>query len=351
MTRMFLLVAMALTTIACSSVGFSRPPGAEITGRWTGTWRAMDTMNLAREGRLDVDFTQDGQRGRGRMVWADTQVTDVPQSARLAGAIGVPVVFVVTGSRILVRHELGARQLSVQLAVSGDDMIGLIHSPARVEIRLTRQSGTPGWISTRERVGRLENDLARARERLTGMESRMASLGTSVEGVRTAAEEAATTARQAAVAANEWKANAGDATSRVEDLERRLREGAVTEDGTVVSNGHGPRAVVHTLDVRFAFNRADLDTSGQTALVDIADLLKENPELTAELEGYTDNVGSADYNLRLSQRRVDAVYRYLARRGVALDRLHIIGLGKLPEAAPEAQAKNRRVTIKLLMDE
>jgi outer membrane protein OmpA-like peptidoglycan-associated protein len=347
MTRMLLLLTTMLTTIACSSVGVSRP-GAEITGRWTGTWRAMDTMNLAREGRLDVDFVQDGGRGRGRMVWADTLVTDVPQSARQAGALGVPVVFVVTGSRVLLRHELGARQLSVQLAVSGDDMIGLIHTPARVEIRLTRQTGTPGWISTRERVGRLENEFARARDRMNGIEGRMTSLGSSVEGVRTAAEQAASTARQAAVAAGEWK---GEAANRVEDLERRLREGSVTDDGTVVTNGHTARAVVHTLDVRFAFNRADLDDPGQTALVDIAELLKENPELTAELEGYTDNVGSADYNLRLSQRRVDAVYRYLARRGVSLDRLHIIGLGKLPDAAPEAQAKNRRVTVKLLMEE
>ncbi|HYZ99427.1 MAG TPA: OmpA family protein, partial [Acidimicrobiales bacterium] len=40
-----------------------------------------------------------------------------------------------------------------------------------------------------------------------------------------------------------------------------------------------------------------------------------------ELEGYADSVGSADYNVRLSQRRVETVHRYLARAGVPLERI------------------------------
>ncbi len=92
-------------------------------------------------------------------------------------------------------------------------------------------------------------------------------------------------------------------------------------------------------------------SSGTTALKEVVDLLTENPELSAELEGYTDSTGSVEHNLRLSQRRVESVHRYLARRGVSLDRIHIVGLGRLTDKDVETRSVNRRVTVKLLIAE
>lgn len=342
MTWTWLTLVMLSMTMACTTVRvLPQPPAAEISGRWLGTWRAIDTTNVAREGRLDVDFAQDGARGRGRMVWWDTLITDVPQSARLAGMMGVPIVFTVTGSSVVVRHEQGASELAMQMTVRGDEIAGAVDSAARVEIRLTRQ-WSPSGATMLERLGRLENDSVRAREQMSGLDARVVSLGTSVENTRGAVDDAANTARQALAAAGESR----DRTTRVDDLEQKILAAANGH-----SDGHAERAIVHTLDVRFAVDKSDLDDSGTTALTEVVDLLKENPELSTELEGYTDSTGSVEHNLRLSQRRVESVHRYLARRGVSLDRIHIVGLGRLTDKDVETRSVNRRVTVKLLIAE
>ena len=65
-----------------------------------------------------------------------------------------------------------------------------------------------------------------------------------------------------------------------------------------------------------------------------------------ELEGYTDSTGSLDYNLALSQRRVEAVRRFLVQQGVDLRRIHAAGLGPIADSTLPADQK-RRVTVKL----
>ena len=109
------------------------------------------------------------------------------------------------------------------------------------------------------------------------------------------------------------------------------------------------RTQVQTLQVQFGFDKADLDNAAQTTLLLLTKKLRENPKLTVDLAGYTDSVGSRDYNLWLSQKRVEAVRGYLASRGVDPARIRSAGVGQLANGGtPEEQAKNRRVTVKLM---
>ena len=334
MTRALLMLVVASITIGCTTARVVQaPPAAEVSGRWVGTWRAIDVQNVAREGRIDLDLAQDGARGRGRMAWSDTLITSVPESIRLAGALGVPLVFVVSGSTLVARHEASAKALSMNLAVRGDEIAGVINSESPVEIRLTRVFN-PGGPTTLERLGRLESEWSRDRERLAGLDSRVSGLASDTEGAKGLAERAL--------------ASSSD-HSRWEDLERRVREGS--KNGDHATNGHSVKSLVHALDIRFAFDKWDLDADSRAALAEVVDLLKDNPELNAELEGFADSVGKAGYNVQLSQRRVETVHRYLAKQGVPLDRIHIVGHGSLPEKEPDARAKNRRVTVKLLLGE
>ncbi|MBI1733712.1 MAG: OmpA family protein [Candidatus Rokubacteria bacterium] len=352
MARRLLITLVVTMAFGCTTVRVvPPPPAAEVSGRWVGSWRAIDTMNVPREGMLGLDLAQDGASGRGKMVWFDTHITMVPESARLAGALGVPVVFAISGSTVALRHELGARQLAMQLTVDGDEIVGAVDTPARVEVRLTRLS-RPGAVSVAHRLGLLEADGARVGDRVTTLEERTAMLAAAVEDARGTADEAAIAAREARDGVEESTIAQGEMTARLEELlERRASENVTGAASPVASSGHTDRTIIHTLDVRFAFDKSQLDDAGATALLEVVDLLKENPELSAELEGYTDSVGSTDYNMRLSQRRVEAVHRYLARAGVPLERVHIIGLGQLPDKDPDARTKNRRVTVKLLMAE
>lgn len=108
------------------------------------------------------------------------------------------------------------------------------------------------------------------------------------------------------------------------------------------------RTLVGVFHVRFAFDRADLDTGAQAALAAIAKELRDHPGLTIDLEGATDAVGTHEYNVRLSQRRVEAVRRWLETNGVSRARiLRSVGRGPLGDATVSDDAK-RRVMVKLM---
>lgn len=77
--------------------------------------------------------------------------------------------------------------------------------------------------------------------------------------------------------------------------------------------------------------------------------LNQYPEQSVQIEGHTDNVGSAEYNQGLSQRRADSVSHYLTRLGIASQRLSASGIGMDQPVANNDSAtgrqQNRRVEI------
>jgi outer membrane protein OmpA-like peptidoglycan-associated protein len=64
-------------------------------------------------------------------------------------------------------------------------------------------------------------------------------------------------------------------------------------------------------DQLFGYDSADLQPSAISQLQKLGTLIKRNPKATFSVEGYTDSLGSPDYNLELSQRRADSVKQYL----------------------------------------
>lgn len=99
----------------------------------------------------------------------------------------------------------------------------------------------------------------------------------------------------------------------------------------------------------FSFNDERLDAASTQALANIADTLLKADLTRLRIEGHTDNVGEADYNVRLSTRRAAMVARELAARGLPTARIESIGQGmRLPVAdntTEAGRAQNRRVTI------
>ena len=100
--------------------------------------------------------------------------------------------------------------------------------------------------------------------------------------------------------------------------------------------------------VLFDFDKSDLKMEFTTELDAVGQKLKENPQFYVVLAGFTDNVGTEEYNLGLSHRRVEAVGNYLTEK-YDVDRsriiLHWYGMAA-PVASndtPEGRAKNRRV--------
>jgi len=111
----------------------------------------------------------------------------------------------------------------------------------------------------------------------------------------------------------------------------------------------GPTARIVLRGVHFAFNRYNIRPQDTAVLDEAAATLKDNPNVRVEVSGYTDSVGSARYNLRLSEKRANAVAEYLERDGIAADRLIPHGYGKTNFVASndtrEGRAQNRRVEL------
>lgn len=104
--------------------------------------------------------------------------------------------------------------------------------------------------------------------------------------------------------------------------------------------------------INFAFNSAVIPPANIGQLDRVAELLRQEPALSLAVEGHTDAVGGADYNIELSRRRAEAVVHYLTDHGVDGRRLMAIGKGKTePLVADPMDGRNRRVQFLRLRPE
>jgi outer membrane protein OmpA-like peptidoglycan-associated protein len=99
--------------------------------------------------------------------------------------------------------------------------------------------------------------------------------------------------------------------------------------------------------INFETGKATLKPESYPTLDEIYNLLKQYPTLKVSVNGHTDNQGSHDYNMKLSQNRAESVKAYLVAKGIAADRLQAYGKGPdFPVADNDTQlgrAANRRV--------
>jgi outer membrane protein OmpA-like peptidoglycan-associated protein len=107
--------------------------------------------------------------------------------------------------------------------------------------------------------------------------------------------------------------------------------------------------IVNLSDVLFDFNQASLKPGAREKLAKVSGILLAYPTLHMNVEGHTDSIGSDEYNMKLSQRRADAVRDYLRSNGIAGGSIQAIGLGKDgPVASNDTAAgrqQNRRVEM------
>jgi outer membrane protein OmpA-like peptidoglycan-associated protein len=107
--------------------------------------------------------------------------------------------------------------------------------------------------------------------------------------------------------------------------------------------------IVNLSDVLFDFNQASLKPGAREKLAKVSGILLAYPTLHVNVEGHTDSIGTDDYNLKLSQRRADAVRDYLTSNSINPANVQAVGLGKeAPVASNDTAAgrqQNRRVEM------
>ncbi|MDR3578475.1 MAG: OmpA family protein [Oryzomonas sp.] len=103
-----------------------------------------------------------------------------------------------------------------------------------------------------------------------------------------------------------------------------------------------------TLHIEFDIDKADIRPEYHDEVAKVGDFMKKYPDTTAVIEGHSDNVGTPEHNLDLSQRRAESVVNYLVEKfGVERSRLTAKGYGQTRPVADnttdEGKQKNRRI--------
>lgn len=161
--------------------------------------------------------------------------------------------------------------------------------------------------------------------------------------------------------------------SKVSDLDSRTTQGInslKSDVNGVSSKVDQTNSSVSTLDkkfqnrnnfqmstqkaVLFKFDSADIKKADKSPLDEAAALIAQNPDAIIVLEGHTDNVGNAEYNMKLGERRVDAVRRYLAiDKSVPVYKIEQVSFGAEKPLAPnnskDGREQNRSVNITVLV--
>lgn len=187
-------------------------------------------------------------------------------------------------------------------------------------------------------------------ERIDGVDKR-AQQGITAAG---AADQKAGAAQTAANAAQ----TAANAAQKGADTANQAAQQAATRITTLETrvNAIGPMdnyTPTETQTVTFAVNSSTLSDQAKMTLDTLASSIAgQKVGFMVELQGYTDNTGSEQYNINLSQRRAEAVTRYLVSKNVPLFRISILGLGEeMPVAnnnTRDGRTQNRRVEVKVL---
>ncbi len=160
---------------------------------------------------------------------------------------------------------------------------------------------------------------------------------------RTQAEARAAEAQSAQRQAEQ---SAQQATQQTEQMRERLKD----QLNQVLATRETARGlIVNMSDVLFDTGQYTLKPGAREKLAKVSGILLAYPDLKLQVEGYTDNIGSDEFNQKLSEERADSVREYLASQGVTQTNISSAGYGKNDPIADNAssvgRAENRRVQL------
>lgn len=139
---------------------------------------------------------------------------------------------------------------------------------------------------------------------------------------------------------------ADNATDAGRQANRRIE--AIIDCAFDVQKMTPPDRLCMNLDIEFDTGKADIKPQYQDKIARVGEFMQQYPTTTTLIEGHTDNVGDAEFNMKLSRQRADSVVAYLVKNfGIDPSRLEAKGYGSTRRIAynstPEGRQKNRRI--------
>lgn len=162
-----------------------------------------------------------------------------------------------------------------------------------------------------------------------------------------AARKAALEQQQAALAdlerAKAATAEAEKGRLRAEEEKAALRQQLLDQFNLILETRDSARGLIVNLsDVLFDFGKFTLRPPTREKLAKISGIVLAHPGLKLEVEGHTDDIGSEEFNQKLSEQRADTVRGYLIEQGLNGDMITAMGFGKTMPAVPNTSSANRQ---------
>jgi outer membrane protein OmpA-like peptidoglycan-associated protein len=145
-------------------------------------------------------------------------------------------------------------------------------------------------------------------------------------------------------------AAAQQAASQAEQQREAMRARLLAQLNQVLQTRDTARGLIVSMpDVLFDFNQHTLKSEARERLAKISGIVLAYPDLKLEIDGYTDSVGSDEYNQTLSDKRAEAVRDYLVSSGVSMNNVVARGMGKADPVADNSTAAGRQLNRRVEM--
>ncbi|MEM6793051.1 MAG: OmpA family protein [Acidobacteriota bacterium] len=283
-------------------------------------WRHIDSMNerIAQMGETLVELEERAQSAERRASEAEEMARDAEDNAGLAADRAAEAA----------EREKESAELALQAEESEREAL-----LARQQAERQAEAASMARAEAEERSAQAEIQLDETRVELS------------------AAREETEKARQ------ETRRTQAEVAKIRRKMEREL-DRMQSSLGRIAETRRTALGLVMTLDsgaVEFDFNRAELRPKNRELLSRVAGVLLTFNDFGIQIFGHTDDVGDADYNQKLSERRAEAVRAYLIEAGVAPEAMTTLGLGKssplVDGTDSKARQRNRRVELAIVFSE
>jgi outer membrane protein OmpA-like peptidoglycan-associated protein len=151
-----------------------------------------------------------------------------------------------------------------------------------------------------------------------------------------------------------WVATMGQGIFVIENLKNKVsKDSLANPTKTFMIEGQAIK-VGEVLDLKVQFQRASAELSDFGSLEALLNLLRQNPTMQIELSGHTDNIGDEQINLKLSERRAQAVKDFLILHGIEAERISTKGYGSQKplnaNLTEKMRRENRRVELRIIAE-
>jgi outer membrane protein OmpA-like peptidoglycan-associated protein len=225
----------------------------------------------------------------------------------------------------------------------------------RNEVKTASDNLSAQIDATNSQVKETQDAVNQVNTRVTGVDQRVSTVDQRVTTVNTRVEELDTRTNQTNQNVTTLRNDVGTVRTDVGNV--NTKADATNKDLTALDQRFQKRnnyAVSTQKAILFRFDSDKLTDDSKPSLDEIAAAVMANPDAILVLEGHTDSSGDRTYNIRLGERRIEAVRRYLAvDKGVPVYKIEQISFGSEKPIAPndskEGREQNRAVTLSIMV--